>query len=257
VGRGAAVAAAVNPRTAAVVAVHLFGQMADVDALGRLAARDGLALVEDAAQAHGARFAGRRAGSAGVAAAFSFYPGKNLGALGDGGAVTSNDVGLIARVRRLANHGRSAVDRHRHEVAGRNSRLDTLQAGILSARLPTLDDENAARARVVQGYRERLPEGVAPLEVDPRAQCVHHLAVVETDDRDRAAAALSRAGIGWGVHYPVPCHKQPAFADADRPVPDLPVAERAAGRILSLPCSPTTTPAQVDRVVDVLRGVRP
>ncbi|WP_433782280.1 DegT/DnrJ/EryC1/StrS family aminotransferase [Actinomycetospora sp. CA-101289] len=251
----AAVAAEVGPRTAAVVAVHLFGQMADVDALGRLAAREGLALVEDAAQAHGARFAGRRAGGAGLAAAFSFYPGKNLGALGDGGAVVSDDVGLVERVRRLADHGRSAGDRHRHEVAGRNSRLDTLQAGVLSARLRTLDAENAARARVVDRYRERLPDGFRLVGADPRAECVHHLAVVETDDRDRATAALSAARIGWGIHYPVPCHRQPAFAAPGLRRPVLPVSERAADRILSLPCSPTTTDAEVDRVAAVLREV--
>jgi len=250
-----AVAAAVNPRTAAVVAVHLFGQTPDMGRLLALTQRHGLALIEDAAQAHGARFAGRRAGSLGVAAAFSFYPGKNLGALGDGGAVVSGDASLTARIRSLANHGRAVGGRHQHDERGRNSRLDTLQAAVLSAKLRHLDRHNAQRRQLMCGYRHGLPGACELVDVHPLVEPVHHLAVVRVADREAAIAALDAAGIGWGLHYPVPCHRQTAFRDfADQ---DLPVTEHAAGRILSLPMSPTLSPAHVERVCAVLREVLP
>lgn len=248
-----AVAAAAGPRTAAVVAVHLFGQMVDVDRLGQFVRRHGLALVEDAAQAHGARSRGHRAGGAGIAAAFSFYPGKNLGALGDGGAVTSDDAQLLARVRRLADHGRSTADRHRHDLRGRNSRLDALQAALLSVKLPHLDAGNRHRRTMMGEYRRALPPSVVPVAEAPGAESVHHLAVVQVDDRAAATAALDRAGIGWGVHYPVPCHLQPAFSEFRTAA--LPVAEAAAGRILSLPMSPVLTVRQVHEVARALEGV--
>lgn len=246
-----AVAAAIGPRTAAVMAVHLYGQMVEIDRLAPIVARHGLALIEDAAQAHGARFAGRRAGGIGIAAGFSFYPGKNLGALGDGGAVTSDDAALVAKIRQLATHGRSIAGRYLHEERGRNSRLDTLQAGILSTKLARLDDDNQRRRDVMDRYRDRLPAGVTPLEQHPQAESVHHLAIVQVDDRDAVTARLDAARIGWGVHYPVPCHAQPAFVEfADGP---LPVTERAAERILSLPMGPTLSDDEVDRICDVLR----
>lgn len=245
-----AVAAAIGPRTAAIMAVHLFGQMAEVDRLSPLTERHGIALVEDAAQAHGARFADRRAGGVGTAAGFSFYPGKNLGALGDGGAVVTSDADLAARVRQLANHGRAVHGRYFHELRGRNSRLDTLQAAFLTAKLGRLDEDNQRRRELMDRYRQNLPAGCRPLDVHPAAEPVHHLAIVEVDDRDAVTAALDAAGIGWGVHYPVACHQQPAFAEfSDGP---LPVAERAADRILSLPMAPTLTGDQVDRVCAVL-----
>jgi dTDP-4-amino-4,6-dideoxygalactose transaminase len=247
--------AAVGPRTAAVIAVHLYGQMGDVDELSTMVARHGLALVEDAAQAHGARFAGRRAGSVGVAAAFSFYPGKNLGALGDGGAVVSNDAGLLGRVRRLADHGRSPLQRDHHEVIGRNSRLDSLQAALLRVKLPGLDAANAVRRELAGRYRASLPEWCTPVTVHPAADAVHHLAVVQTPDRAAAAGALDAAGIGWGVHYPVPCHLQPAFVELGAGTGSLPVTESAAARILSVPMCPTLAFGAVDRVCDVLRRV--
>jgi dTDP-4-amino-4,6-dideoxygalactose transaminase len=249
----AAVAAAVTPHTAAIVAVHLFGQMADVDALARLASRHGLALIEDAAQAHGARYLDRRPGGWGVAAAFSFYPGKNLGALGDGGAVVSDDVQLIDRIRLLADHGRSPTDRFVHEISGRNSRLDTLQAAALRVKLTRLDRMNEARVALVERYRRDLPSWCVPVAEDPAAEPVHHLAVVQVPDRRRVTSALDAAGIGWGLHYPVPCHRQPAFAQyTDEP---LPVVEAAAERILSLPLSPGMAPEQVDLVCEVLGEV--
>jgi dTDP-4-amino-4,6-dideoxygalactose transaminase len=245
-----AVAAAIGPRTAAVIAVHLYGQMADMVALSAVTARHGVALVEDAAQAHGARFAGRRAGSWGAAAAFSFYPGKNLGALGDGGAVVSSDVALVDRIRQIADHGRSTTDRYVHEVLGRNSRLDTLQAAILQVKLGVLDAGNRTRRAALARYREVLPSWCTPVAEHPDAEPVYHLAVVQVPDRAATTRALDAAGIGWGVHYPVPCHRQPPYLEyADGA---LPVAEAAADRILSLPVSPTSTPEQVDRVGEVL-----
>ena len=201
-----AVAAAVGPRTAAVIAVHLFGQMADMTALSALAERHGLALVEDAAQAHGARFAGRRAGSWGVAGAFSFYPGKNLGALGDGGAVVSNDSALIDGIRRLADHGRSRVDRYAHEVSGRNSRLDTLQAALLEVKLPRLDAANRARAAAVRA----LPRGAAGV-VRPAGRAPGRRAGVPPRRRPgarprsrHACARRRRGGLGCALPGALP-----------------------------------------------------
>jgi dTDP-4-amino-4,6-dideoxygalactose transaminase len=247
-----AVCAAIGPRTAAVVAVHLYGQMADVDALLRLTARHGLYLVEDAAQAHGARFGGRRAGSVGDAAAFSFYPGKNLGALGDAGAVVTPHLAIAERVRRLADHGRDLSDRYRHGLIGRNSRLDSLQAAILSYKLERLDDENDRRRRAVARYRSWLPAGAAPVAVAVDAEPVHHLAVVLVEDRSTVGEALTRAGVGWGLHYPVPCHRQDPYTQFAE---ELPVVEAAADRVLSLPLFPSITTAQIRLVCDVLREV--
>ncbi len=245
-----ATAAAVGARTAAIIAVHLFGQMADVVALSAIADRHGILLIEDAAQAHGAEYAGRKAGSWGAAGTFSFYPGKNLGALGDGGAVVSDDAELIARIRRLADHGRSEEDRHAHVVVGRNSRLDTLQAAVLLAKLPGLDEANKSRVAVVERYHAGLPSWCVPVAANSAARPVYHLAVVQVPDRRAVTRALDAAGIGWGIHYPVPCHLQPAFAGyADGP---LPVAETAAGHILSLPIFPALGLEGADRVCEVL-----
>jgi dTDP-4-amino-4,6-dideoxygalactose transaminase len=245
-----AVAAATGPATAAIIAVHLFGQMADVDALVPVARRYGLALIEDAAQAHGARLRGRRAGSVGDAAAFSFYPSKNLGALGDGGAVVTRDPYLAAKIRRCADHGRAATDRHLHDQRGCNSRLDTLQAAILSIKLADLDNANVARRRVMDRYRRQLPPRIRPVTNHLAAESVHHLAVVRVEDRAAVIAQLDRHGIGWGVHYPIPCHRQPAYQEFPEA---LPVAEEAAEQILSLPMFPTLTDAQVDLVCEVLK----
>lgn len=245
-----AVASAVGPATAAVIAVHLFGQMADMERLVAVCRRHGLAVIEDAAQAHGARLRGRRAGGIGDAAAFSFYPGKNLGALGDGGAVVTGDSSLAARLRTRANHGRATEDRYRHDQRGCNSRLDSLQAAMLIPKLADLDRANLARRRAMDRYRRSLPSWCRPLSVAPAAEPVHHLAVVWVPDRDAVTAELDGAGIGWGVHYPIPCHRQPAYRDYAE---FLPVAEIAAKHILSLPMYPTITDAQLDRVCEVVR----
>ncbi|MDN5914090.1 MAG: DegT/DnrJ/EryC1/StrS family aminotransferase [Pseudonocardia sp.] len=246
------VAEAINIRTAAVIAVHMFGQMVDVTALLEVTGRHGLALIEDAAQAHGAEFAGRRAGSVGVAAAFSFYPGKNLGAFGDGGAIVSDDLGLIRRMRQLADHGRSTENRHIHLDSGRNSRLDTLQAAVLHAKLDGLVEANENRCAAMRLYRELLPPHCVPVAEHPAATSVTHLAVVQVPDRRSATALLDRHGVGWGIHYPVPCHHQPAFAKFSTGT--LPVVEAAADQILSLPMFSTITADMVRDVCSVLNG---
>ncbi|MBA2497658.1 MAG: DegT/DnrJ/EryC1/StrS family aminotransferase [Acidimicrobiia bacterium] len=243
--------AALTPRCVAVIPVHLYGQPVDMDAIGKVAADAGLVVVEDAAQAHGATWRDRRVGSFGHAACFSFYPGKNLGAFGDGGAVVTHDGGLAARVRSLANHGRSPTSRHHHVEVGRNSRLDALQAGVLSVKLARLDAWNDGRRRAAERYRQRLGgTSVAPVAQDESAQSAYHLAVVRSAHRDELERVLNTSGIGTGVHYPVPCHRQEGFvSSAGRP---LPVADRAAEEILSLPMSPHLGLDAVDRVCDVI-----
>ncbi len=227
--------AAITPRTCAIMPVHLYGQPADMDAIMEIADRHGLRVVEDAAQAHGARYHGRRAGSLGDAAGFSFYPGKNLGALGDGGAITTSDDALAARLRQLRNYGSSI--KYRHDVAGFNSRLDELQAAVLRAKLPHLDAENAARRACAAGYLQALDD--APLRLPhvlPGAEPVWHLFVVRSSQRDALQAGLRERGIGTLVHYPLACHRQGAYAG--RAWPALPVAERLQHEVLSLPIAP-------------------
>lgn len=247
---------ALSERTAAVIAVHLFGQMCDMDALAQLCSRRGLALVEDAAQAHGATWRGRRAGSIGDIGCFSFYPGKNLGALGDGGAVVTDDAALAGRVRSMADHGRRAGSKYVHDVVGTNSRLDNVQAAALQIKLPHLDGWNDARRQAIRWYADALEGHDARLvRVVPDAQSVHHLAAVLVPRRDEVAAVLAEQGVASGVHYPVPCHRQAAYAPyASGP---LPVCEDAADRLLSLPLFPTITREQVARVGATVRDALP
>jgi dTDP-4-amino-4,6-dideoxygalactose transaminase len=246
-----AIEAALTSRTAAVIAVHLFGQTVDLDGYRAVADHAGIALIEDAAQAHGARWRQHPAGSVGVAGCFSFYPGKNLGALGDGGAIVTDDPGLAAALRSLANHGRDASTPLGHGRVGRNSRLDALQAGVLSAKLPRLNAWNAHRRRIWGRYAEGLTgSGASPLVVPAGSTSVHHLAVVRVRDRDLVRSRLTDQGIGTGVHYPVPCHRLPPLVpDQHRP---LPVAEQAADEILSLPMYPQLTDDQVSRVIEAV-----
>lgn len=242
--------AAITPRTKAIMPVHLYGQPADMAPLLEVARRHGLKVIEDAAQAHGARYQGRRAGSLGDAAGFSFYPGKNLGALGDGGAITTNDDALAAKLRLLRNYGSTV--KYRHELAGVNSRLDEMQAAVLRAKLPALDAENEARRRVAAAYLEAL-QGL-PLqlpEVAAGAEPVWHLMVIATDRRAAVQAALTEAGIGHLVHYPIACHQQQAYAD--RSWPPLPIAEALQHQVLSLPIAPYMTGEDVRRVAGVIR----
>ena len=248
----ASVAAVITVATVAVIVVHLFGQPVDGPAMRAFVDARGLWLIEDAAQAHGARWDGVEVGSFGHVAAFSFYPGKNLGAFGDGGAVVTDDAALATTVRSLANHGRSPEGAQTHALVGRNSRLDALQASVLATKLSHLSAWNAQRCSVHAQYLELLAGSPAePVRIDRRAAAVHHLEVVRVPDRARVIAALTAAEIGHGVHYPVPCHRHPPYAAfADR---KLPVAEAAAREILSLPMYPTLRAEEVEYVCDVVR----
>ena len=241
-------AEAVTPRTRAVIVVHLYGQMPDMEGLQKVAADAGVLLIEDAAQAHGAEWAGRRAGSFGVAGCFSFYPGKNLGAFGDGGAVVTSRPEVAERVRALANHGRGHVSAHyEHDYVGTNSRLDSLQAIVLSGKLARMESWTRRRAALADSYRQLLQEEESLLlEVMPDSRHVYHLFVVRVRDRERIRAELSGNGIRTGLHYPVPCHLQPPLRSfSERP---LRVAEKAAREVLSLPLFPHMTDSQVEAV---------
>jgi len=244
------VRAAITPRTRAIIAVHLYGQCADMTALREIADAHGLRLIEDAAQAHGATLHGRRAGSLGDAAAFSFYPGKNLGALGDGGAVTTSDDVLARKLRALRNYG--SPRKYEHDIAGFNSRLDEIQAAVLRVKLRTLDADNAARRSAAAVYMAGLRD--APLTL-PRviagAQPAWHLFVVRSRHREALQRVLDERGIGHLVHYPVGCHRQPAYAAADWPA--LPIAERLACEVLSLPMAPYL---EADTVREICAGLR-
>jgi dTDP-4-amino-4,6-dideoxygalactose transaminase len=244
---------ALTPRTRAVIIVHLFGQMPEMAGLLAAASRAGILVIEDAAQAHGAEWGNRRAGSFGDAACFSFYPGKNLGAFGDAGAVVTSRPELADRVRALANHGRSrGASHYEHDYVGTNSRLDALHAIALSGKLARLDAWTQRRVELADRYRDRL-NGTADARltgISPFARHVYHLFTLRVAGRDRVRAELARHGIQTGIHYPVPCHLQPPLRRfADRP---LPVAERAAGELLSLPMFPHLAADQVDFVCEVL-----
>jgi len=245
--------AAVTHRTAAVVVVHLYGQTADMDAVGRVARAAGLAVVEDAAQAHGASWRGQRAGSLGLAGCFSFYPSKNLGAFGDAGAVVTSDPTIDRKLRSLRNHGRQPGRPHLHAVVGTNSRMDTIQAAVLTAKLRHLERWNAARRNVMARYRQATAGGPGGMVAQPAgAVPAPHLAVALVPNRDALRFDLARRGVDTAVHYPVPCHRQEPFRRyADGP---LPVAEAAADHVVSLPLFPHMTEAQVARVCDALRN---
>ena len=239
---------AITASTKAVMVVHLFGQVPDMDAIMALTDSAGIHVVEDSAQAHGATFDGRPAGSFGAAATFSFYPGKNLGALGDGGAVVTNSEDLATEIRTLANHGRGSHLLHTHR--GRNSRLDGLQAAALTIKARHLDRWNAKRRLVHQSYMERLDGSVEMLQTLPGSEPVHHLEVIRVPDRDGMKAHLAERNIQTGIHYALPCHKHPAFAEFD--TTPLPVAEAAAEQQLSIPMHPTLTMTEVDVVADAV-----
>jgi dTDP-3-amino-3,4,6-trideoxy-alpha-D-glucose transaminase len=243
-----AAAAAVGPRTAGILAVHLYGQLCDMGAVERLAARHGLAVFEDAAQAHGAEAGGRRAGSFGTGAAYSFYPSKNLGALGDGGAICTNDTALAERARRLRNLGQSR--KGEHLVPGANERLDGLQAALLSVKLPRLESANAARRQHAASYRAILAGRVRLLHERPGTRCVYHLFPVRVKERDSVASRLRAAGIGTGVHYSPPLHLQPALDGLVTAPGELRHAEAWAREELSLPMSPKLTAAEIGAAAD-------
>jgi dTDP-4-amino-4,6-dideoxygalactose transaminase len=244
--------AAITPRTRAIMPVHLYGQPCEMDQIRRIARRHGLKVIEDAAQAHGARWQGQRVGTWGDAACFSFYPGKNLGAYGDAGAVVSQDAGLIQRIRTLANHGR--LEKYTHQLAGVNSRLDSLQAAILRVKLRHLDEWNATRCEHAAYYLTALRDsGLGLPVVRPGAEPVWHLFVVQVDDRVVWQARFKQAGIETGVHYPLPLHLQPAYEHLEVPAHSLPITEQAAQRVLSLPLYAELSSAQLDQVLAVLQ----
>ncbi len=249
-----AAAALVGPRTAAVIAVHLYGQVCDMERISALAGRHGLFVLEDAAQAHGATFDGRRAGSLGDAAAFSFYPSKNLGALGDGGAVCTGDAPLAARVRELRHLGQRG--KGEHVVVGYNERLDGLQAALLRVKLPHLEAWNAARRSHAARLREGLPDEFVLLGERRGTPCIYHLFPVRHPARDRLAKLLRAEGIQVGLHYTPAAHLHAAFADlpaSSRPV-ELPESEAWAGEELSLPMFPELSDAEVDRIATACRA---
>jgi dTDP-4-amino-4,6-dideoxygalactose transaminase len=233
----ALIEAAITPSTKAIMVVHLYGQPADMDAINVIAKKHQLKVIEDAAQAHGARYKGRRVGSLGDAAGFSFYPGKNLGAIGDGGAVTTNDSVLADKVRVLGNYG-SQVKYH-NEFKGYNSRLDELQAAFLRAKLPVLDTWNAYRQANAMQYLNQLDSTALVLPYVPDwAQPVWHLFVVRSQQRDNLQKQLGNAGIGTMIHYPIPPHLQPAYAELGYARGAFPIAEAIQQEVLSLPMGP-------------------
>lgn len=246
-----ALAAAITPRTRAIILVHIYGHPADLAPILEIARQHNLRVIEDCAQAHGASYQGRHVGCWGDFGCFSFYPTKNLGALGDGGAVISTNPDLVARVRLLREYGWTPQARYVSQVPGMNSRLDELQAAILRAKLCHLDEWNGVRRSMATHYAAHLPkEALQPVE---QAGCYHvyHLYVVRVPDRERVRAQLANAGIATAIHYPVPIHKQPAYATHAQVA--LPHTEQAAGEILSLPMHPLMTPEQVEQVANAMR----
>ncbi len=244
---------AVTSRVRAVMPVHLGGQAADMDPILELASRFGLVVVEDAAQAHGARYRDRACGSMGIAGCFSFYPSKNLGALGDGGAVVTSEPRVVERVRRLRNYGQDV--KYQHVEKGWNARLDAIQAKVLSVKLPHLEEWNEARRRHAASYRELLM-GVGDLvlrrEPDDRID-VYHLFMVETDARDALQRYLREHGIETVIHYPVPIHLQPAYAELGHGPDSFPHTERLARRTVSLPMYPELTEEEIREVSSTIR----
>lgn len=241
-----------TPRTKAILPVHLFGQSADLDPLLAICREKGLRLVEDAAQAHGATYRGRRVGTIGDAGTFSFYPSKNLSAYGEAGLVSTNDDAVAASLRSLRNHGQGA--RYEHDLVGFNARLDELQAAVLRAKLRLLEPGNRRRREIAARYRRLFKAPVRPLSERDWGEPVYHLFVVRVPDRDAVCARLSEEKIGFGVHYAVPSHLQPATKALGRETASLPKVEALAREALSLPCHPFMTDEDVDRVARVVQG---
>lgn len=244
---------AITPRTRAIIPVHLYGHPANMSPIMVIAQNYGLKVIEDACQAHGAQYKGRRIGSVGDAAAFSFYPSKNLGAYGDGGAIVTNDKYLADQVRLLRNLGQKI--RYHHEIKGFNHRLDTLQAAILKIKLSRLDQQNTKRRLVAALYNELLAGTpvVTPYTAD-WAEPVYHLYVIRTANRDALQQHLNAAGIASGLHYPIPIHLQPAYRELGHQEGDFPIAEAYAKEILSLPMYPELKPEAVRYTVDSIKA---
>lgn len=243
---------AITPRTKAIIPVHLFGQMADMDPIMKIAAKHGIKVIEDACQAHGATYRGKVAGSMGVAGCFSFYPGKNLGAMGEAGAVVTNDADLAMKIRMFRDHGQA--QKYYHKVVGWNGRMDGLQAAVLQIKLKHLAAGNLSRAKHAQQYTNRLQsffELTTPVTGENNTH-VYHIYAVRVQNRDAVLARLHKAGIGAGIHYPVPLHLQDAYADLGYSKGAFPVAEKVASELLSLPMYPELNEEEVDLVVDEL-----
>lgn len=250
----ARVAAAITPRTKAIMPVHLYGQTADMDPLMALAEKHGLKVIEDNAQAQGARYKGRRTGSLGHAAGHSFYPGKNLGAFGDGGAITTDDAAVADKVRVLRNYG--SRKKYYNEVKGYNSRLDEMQAALLRVKLPVLDDWNARRTAIAKRFLQEIKpvNGLVLPHVPEWAEPVWHLFVIRHPQRDALQHKLTAAGIGTLIHYPVPAHLSGAYEDLGWKRGSFPLAETSADTVLSLPIGPHLTASQAGLVIDAVNA---
>lgn len=244
------IAAAITPRTRAIIAVHLYGQPAEMDRIMEIAEQHGIRVIEDAAQAHGATYRGRRVGSLGHAAGFSFYPGKNLGALGDAGAITTDDASIADRVRVLRNYG-SRV-KYVNEVTGTNSRLDELQSAFLRTKLPFLDNENAQRAALAAEYMSRLnPSSIVLPQVIDGSEPAWHVFAIRVRQRDVFQRALQAEGIGTVIHYPIPPHLQECYAYLGLSKGALPISERIHEEIISIPLWPGMSREAVDSVIAI------
>jgi len=244
---------AINPRTKAIIPVHLFGQTADMDAILEIARRRGLPVIEDACQAHGAEYRGRKAGSIGTAGCFSFYPGKNLGALGEAGAVVTNNEELRNKIQMLRDHGQEK--KYHHALIGWNARMDGIQGAALRVKLKYLDRANQARranARFYDQHLSEVEEVILPTEAE-YARHVYHLYVVRVQDRDRVLQGMAQRGIACGIHYPIPVHLQEAYRFLGHRKGSFPVAERCAEEFLSLPMFPELTTTQLGAVVHELK----
>jgi UDP-2-acetamido-2-deoxy-ribo-hexuluronate aminotransferase len=248
----AAIEAAITPRTRAIMPVSLYGQCADMDAINAVAERHGLAVIEDAAQSFGATYRGRRSGALSTVATTSFFPTKPLGCYGDGGACFTDDDQLAERMRQIRVHGQSK--RYYHPIIGMNGRLDTLQAAVLLAKLETLDEELAARARVGERYTKLLAGAVRTPYIEPHNGCVYAQYTIEVDDRAEVQARLKAEGIPTAVHYPVPLNLQPAFAYLGQGEGSFPRSEAAARRVMSLPMHPFLDAATQDGIVAAVKS---
>lgn len=250
----ALIEAAITARTKAIIAVHLYGQPADMDPIMAIASRHNLKVIEDAAQAHGARYKGRRVGTLGHAAGFSFYPGKNLGALGDGGAIVTNDASLAEQVRILRNYG--SRTKYHNEVKGFNSRLDELQAAFLRVKLRHLDTWNEQRREIASQFLKDIGDvGFVMPFVPEWAEPVWHLFVVRSAQRENVQSQLANESIGTMIHYPIPPHLQPAYMEMGLSQGALPIAEKIHQEVLSLPLWPQLTPAQIERIVSAINAL--
>jgi dTDP-4-amino-4,6-dideoxygalactose transaminase len=248
--------AALTPRTKAIMPVHLYGQVVPMEPIMEFARRHELFVIEDACQAHGARWNGRGAGSFGDVAAFSFYPGKNLGAYGDGGAIVTSDAALAQRLRLMRDFGQRK--KYEHLIKGGNCRLDSIQAAVLDVKLRRLDAWNEARRRHAAAYDARLAKiGIMPPVRLAEESHVYHLYVIEVEHRERVATVLRERGIATGIHYPIPIHLQPAYAELGLSRGAFPRTERSAERVLSLPMFPELTGEQIELVADALASAQP